>query len=184
MILFKSRLYREELLRWSLMVVLLLWALTSTIWGFSRSEKLVLIAMTDQGARLVKASDDESLRDESLKFLKAFVALYLNFEPATYDANVGQAADLMSSDLWDRVKERLFEVSRKMKTQPLTQSAVIESVDAISENEFEVLVALKIRQKLEESKGTLKLRLSLREKPRTENNPWRFEIVEVKDELL
>lgn len=184
MILFRSRLYREEILRWSLMAALFLWAVTGTVWGLSRSEKFVLIAMTDQGARLVKTSDDESLRDESLKFLKAFVALYLNFDPGSYDANVGQAADMMSSDLWGRLKERLFEVSQKMKSQPLSQSAVIESVDAISANEFEVLVRLKVRQKLEASNGTLKLRLSLREKPRTEANPWRFEIVELKDELL
>jgi hypothetical protein len=184
MILFKSRLYREEILRWLLMGALFFWAVTSTVWGFSRSEKLVLIAMTEHGARLVSASDDESLREESLKFLKAFVVLYLNYEPATYDANVGQAADLMSSDLWGRLKEHLLGVSQKMKAQPLSQSAVIETIDAISQTEFEVIVTLKVRQKLEESKGTLKLRISLREKPRTEGNPWRFEIVELKDELL
>lgn len=184
MILFKSRLYREEIYRWVLVFSLFLWGLGSTIIAVSRSDKLMLISISDHGARLIQSEDDEALRDEAVKFIQQFVGSYLNFDSNSYSATIGQASDLMSEELWSRNQQKYKEIDQRMKSQPLSQTATIESIDAVSPNEFEVIALLRVRQKIEESTGRLKLRMSLRSKARNEANPWRFEIVELKDELL
>lgn len=184
MILFKSRLYREELLRWSLIFCLLGWAVTSTAWAWSKEEKTLLLGFDENGARIITDSKDVLLRDESMKFIKTFVSLFLNYDAQNHKDQIGKAADLMSKELWDRSKDKLSEVNQKLKDQPLSQSAEIESIDLIGENLFEVRINVIVRQRLGENRAQVKMTIGLGKRERTETNPWFFEVKEMKDELL
>lgn len=184
MILFKSRLYREEILRWSLLVCLLGWAVTSTAWAWSKQEKTLLLGFDENGARVITDGRDVLLRDESLKFIKTFVSLYLNFDAANHKDQIGKAADLMSKDLWERSKEKLSEVNQKLKIEPLAQTAEIESIDLVGPDIFEVRLSVVIRQRLVENRVQLKMTLGIARRERTESNPWYYEVKELKDELL
>lgn len=184
MILFKSRLYREELLRWSLMLVLLAWGLTSTLWAASKSREVILIGFDDSGARLVTDAKDRLLEEEAAKFIQAFVGSYLNFDAGTHQAQIGKAADLMSSELWSRQQAKLLEVNQRLQKEALEQRGEIESIDMTGDRVFEVLVAIRIKQRATASAARVKLTLELSAKERTPANPWAFEIKELRDEVL
>ena len=48
--LFKSRFYREELLRWILIVAVTLWALSATFIAVTRRDKTIVIAVSDDSS--------------------------------------------------------------------------------------------------------------------------------------
>lgn len=184
MILFKSRLYREEFLRWGLMLALLAWGLTSTLWAASKSREVVLIGFDDNGARLVTDAKDRLLQEEAAKLIRSFVSSYLNFEASTHQAQIGKAADLMSAELWGRLQSKLLEVNRRLQSEPLSQIAEVESIDMTGEGVFEVLAAVRIKQRATTSIARVKLTIELGAKERTPGNPWAFEIKELRDEVL
>lgn len=184
MILFKSRLYREEILRWSLLLALFAWGLTSTLWAASKSREVILIGFDDGGARLVTDAKDRLLQDESAKLIQTFVSHYLNFDAATHQAQVGKAADLMSAELWQRQQGKLLEVNRRLQKEPLEQEAEIESIDMTGDRLFEVLAVVRIKQRAVASIARVKLTIELAPKERSPSSPWAFEIKELRDEVL
>ena len=184
MIFLKSRLYREEFLRWSLVGCLMLWAITATSFAFSKKKETLLISISESGARIVVASDDIALKTEAAEFLKTFLGFYFNFSEVNHRQQIGKAADLMSVELWDRLKGKLLEVDERLKVQPLTQIAEIESIDQIGDATFESVLMIGVRTRVNESKAKLKVTVQVKRRARTRENPWSFEVTEIKDELL
>lgn len=184
MILFKSRLYREEFYRWLLIAALISWAITSTIWALSKTQKTVLIGIDENGTRLITDNKDLLLKSESLKMIQEFLKLYLNFDQNTHKENIGRAADLMASSLWEQQKGKLFEIGEKLKREPLLQTSETESIDLVGENTFEVIANIKILNRAVESKARIKMVLVLQKHERSNVNPWAFEIKELRDETL
>ena len=182
--IFESRLYREEFLRWSLVVALTLWGLTASLWAASKKRETLLIAISESGARVIPSSDDSALKSEATEFLKTFLGHYFNYSEATHREQIGKAADLMSADLWDRLKSKLLDVNERLKTQPLTQKSEIESIDRTGENAFESVLQVDVRSRMKESKARVKVSVEVRRRARTRENPWALEVVEIKDELL
>ena len=180
----KSQLYREEFLRWSLVVALTLWGLAATAWALSKKRETLLIAISDAGARVIANSDDMALKAEATEFLKIFLEHYFNYSEVNHRQQIGKAADLMSAELWDRLKAKLLEVNERLKSQPLVQRSEIESIDQIGEATFESVLQIGVRSRMNGSKARLKVTVEVRRRARTRENPWALEVVEIKDELL
>ncbi len=182
--LLKSPLYREEILRWSLIGALAFWGLSSTIWAVTKTQTTLLIAIDDNGARLVTDEHDHLIKAEAVNFIKTFIGFYLNFDSVSHRLQIGKAADLMSSELWERSKLKLFEIDKRLKVEPLSQVSEIQSIDVIRENTYEVIALVHINHRASDSKLPLKLTIELSSRNRTQENPWAFEIKELKDEAL
>lgn len=184
MILLKSRLYREEILRWILIVVLALWATSATVWALSVKREIILIGLDETGARLITDKKDKLLEAEALAFIQAFAKHYLNYNESTFDTEMGLASDFLSADLWERKKADLVSLREKLKREPLTQNGEIESIDLTGELQYEVVTQVRIRRRLVEANVRLRLRLSLERRERSTSNQWAYEIKEMQDESL
>lgn len=182
--LFKSRLLREEIYKWMLIVALFAWAVTATTVAFSKQEKILLIGTSDQGSFLISRTEEQVLEKERLELLKKFLSLYYSVDPSSYLERVSQAGDLMSKEFWEVKRSSFLEIKKKLDENPLTQTSRIKSIDLIGENVFEVVLELTVFQKLSENKTLLRSTVQLERHNRTEINPWPYEVVEVKDELL
>ena len=179
-----SRMHREEILRWMLICALVLWGGIATAWSLSRDERIILISVDDMGVRLVSGDDDQALKNEELKFLEHFVQVFMNFDSDSYPAQISAASDLMSSRLWAETQGKYLAIRERLKIEPLTQVGVLESIDQSGENQFDLKVSLRIKQKLEEKLAAVRISVSIKRRARSDTNPWRYEIVELKDESI
>lgn len=184
MILLKSSLYREEILRWSLIVVLFIWAMTSTVIALRAKDEVILIGFDETGARTITDEMDSLLKREAVQFLTTFVSGYLNFDHLNHKSQIGKAASLMSESLWGQEQPRLLEINQKLQKEPLTQRAEIQSIDLIGEEQFEVIVEIVVTRKGQESKAKVKFGFSLTKRERTATNPWKFEITQLQEAIL
>ncbi|MBC7429997.1 MAG: hypothetical protein H7336_15390 [Bacteriovorax sp.] len=184
MIIFKSKLYREEITYWGLIAMLSLWSVTTTFFAVRNTQKTIIIGIDEAGARVISDSKDRLLQVELKQFLKYFLDQYYTYSQDTFTERVGLATELMSSDLWDREKSKLSSLKTKLEQMPLSQFSELESIDLIDKNRVEAILRLKIKSRLNEQLTRLKVTLDFKRQERTESNPWNFQIVELSDAVL
>ena len=182
--LLKSKLIRSELKHWLLVTVLLLWAVSATIFGLSKKDRVLLIGISEAGARIITDAGDGLLKVELQKFVLEFLDLYYVYDEKTYKDRAGKAADLFAESLWDEKKSEMLALNEKLQKTPLSQSMEVQSVDLLEEGKVEVLLKLHIKSRLNEPQVMLKLGLSYELNKRSEENPWGYQITGISERIL
>lgn len=180
----KSQLFRNEIKHWLLITVLGSWAVFASFFALKNNSQTILIGIDDSGSRLITETNDRILQNELKNFIKYFVEKFYIYDDKTFADQISLASDLMSSELWDIQKPKLITIKEKLEKMPLVQLAEIESLDKIDNDRIEGLLGLTIKSKLSEHKVKLKIILKISKSPRTEQNPWGFEITELSDVVL
>ena len=180
----KSKLLREEIKHWVLIFCLMIWAAFASIFALRNNSKTMLIGIDESGSRLITETNDRILQNELKNFIKYFVERYYMYDEKTYADQISNASELMNAELWESQKPKLLEIKEKLQKMPLVQLAEIESLDKIDNDKIEGVLNLIIRSKLSEHKVKLKIILRINKSPRTEQNPWGYEITELSDVIL
>lgn len=179
----KSRFIREEALRLALIAALSLWAITATLVALLKTEKTILIGVSDEASYVISQSNEAVKRKEIASFVRSFIENYFEFTPSNHAEKISLAGDLMAKSLWDEKRPNLLKINERLKSEPLIQSAKILSIDLINEETVEALLEIHIAKRIESVSTNLKVTLKVRPHERTETNPWPYEITEVKDEV-
>lgn len=180
----KSQLFRNEIKQWLLIFSLTMWAVLASAFALKNNSKTMLIGIDDSGSRLITETNDRILQNELKNFIKYFVERYYVYDEKTYADQLSLASDLMNAGLWESQKPRLLEIKEKLQKMPLVQLAEIESLDKVDSDKIEGVLNLIIKSKLSEHKVKLKIVLRICKAPRTEQNPWGYEITELSDVVL
>ena len=69
----RSRFVREEVLRLSLIVALGLWAITATAVALLKTEKTILIGVSDDSSYVISNSNETLRRKEVVSFIRSFI---------------------------------------------------------------------------------------------------------------
>lgn len=184
MIIFKSKLYREEIKHWLLTGVLLLWGMVSTIFAIQNRKQTLLIGIDEAGSRIISDSKDRLIQVELKQFFKYFLDQYYTYNQDTFSERVGLATELMTLDLWEREKTKLIDLKDKLSKNPLSQFSEIESVDLVGQNKIEAILKIKIKSRLNEQVLKLKVTLEFKKQERSETNPWNYQITELSDAVI
>lgn len=183
-LIFKSKLYREEILRLGLLFVLMTWGSVASVLALQNRKEVILIGLSETGPRVINNEQDQLIKSELKVFVKSFFDNYYSFDQESYLKRLSIATDMMSNDLWESQKSKIYDVYNKIKADPLSQTYQIESLDLLDENMVEAVLLIHIEQKL--VKRTLRLKVSLKtdSKERDAKNPWQFQVGELSDVLL
>lgn len=184
MMIFKSKIYREEIKHWLLIVCLFLWGMVATTFSLKSAPKTLVIGIDEAGSRLITESSDRLLQVELKQFFKYFLDQYYTYNQDTFQERVGLATELMSAELWDREKVKLLEIQEKLSKNPLIQFSELESLDLVDQNKVEAILKIKIKSRMSEQVLKLRISLNFRKHIRSEKNPWNFEITELSDAVL
>lgn len=180
----KSQLLRNEIKHWLLVTVLGIWALFASFFALKNNHQTLLIGIDESGSRLITETNDRILQNELKNFIKYFVEKFYAYDEKTFADQIGEASDLMSTDLWETQKPKLISIKEKLEKMPLVQIAEIENLDKVDNDRIEGILGLTIKSKLSEHKVKLKIILKINKSTRTEQNPWGFEITELSDVVL
>lgn len=180
-LIFKSKLYRESLLRAALYFCLVLWATIASTIALRKTDKTVLIGISANETKLITDTNDVILKDELRNFLRSFLLSYYSYSSETYAPQMDKASNLMSQNLWERQKDQLAKQVEALKQYPLTQSAEITNIDQLGEKSFEAQLNLRIQSKLAPKSASIRVQIKIDQVKRTELNPWGYEVTEVSD---
>lgn len=180
----KSQLLRNEIKHWLLIAALGIWAVFASFFAVKNNSQTILIGIDDSGSRLITETNDRILQNELKNFLKYFIEKFYIYDEKTFADQISDASDLMSHDLWETQKPKLLEIKEKLSKMPLAQLAEIENLDKVDSDRIEGTLGLTIKSKLSEHKVKIKVNLKINKAPRTEQNPWGYEITELSDVVL
>jgi hypothetical protein len=182
-LIFRSKLIRNEITHWALVVALLLWALTASLYSFSKKDQLILIALDENGTHLITKADDRLLQLELKNFIQNFISTFYDYDEKSFSEKMNKATDLMSEPLWLSQKENIQKIQKNLQENPLSQTPEIESLDLIGDSKIEALVGLKVTSRLREEKVFLKVTLEFKKHERSLQNPWGYEVINIYEVL-
>ncbi|MBS1972652.1 MAG: hypothetical protein JSU04_20255 [Bdellovibrionales bacterium] len=183
-LVFKSKLLREQIKHWVLVVSLSIWAFSVSVIALTKSEKVILIGIDDAGARIITENKDRLIQSELKNFLKAFFDSYYVYDEKNFLHKIGSATEIMTDDLWQRNKDRLLDLHQKLQNTPLSQTMEIESIDLVEPGKVEAILGINIHSRMNQQKVRLKVNLEFKKNDRNEKNPWGFEVTELSDAVI
>lgn len=182
--LFKSKLYREEIKHWIAIVALSLCTLISTVCALRNEPKTLVIGIDEAGSRIISDSKDRLIQIELKQFIKYFLDQYYTYNQNTFSERIGLATELMTKDLWEKEKDKLFDLKLKLDQTALSQFSELESIDLIDQNKIEAILKLKVKSRMSEQSLRLKVVIVFKKQERSETNPWNFSVAELSDATL
>ncbi|RYZ89888.1 MAG: hypothetical protein EOP06_08670 [Proteobacteria bacterium] len=180
----RSRMYREELLRWALIIALFCWAVVATAVAATTKSQILVIGVSDNESYLISEVNAAHEQKEVVAFLQKFIGRYYGFDEKTFGESISGAGDMMSEDLWALKQPEIQKLATNLKVDPLSQSVSILSLDKIDEGKFEALIRLEIRRKLDVAKVDVRVSMKIEKRERNAQNVWPYELVEVSDAVL
>jgi hypothetical protein len=183
-ILLQSKLLREEIKHWALILSLLVWSLIASILALKNNSKTILIGISPMGAEIITENNPKLSKIEITNFLKTFLENYYSYSSQTYLPQMEKSTNLWSDELFNTKKDSLIAQNERLTETHLTQTSKVISIDQLSADSYEATLELTITSKL--TSNTLKIKSFLKISPhsRDEKNPWGYEITEVSDVAL
>ena len=195
-LLFQSKLYEREILRWALIVSLSVISSVSVGLLIRKDlqvapEPLLVQISKDGFVSLIENSPKGVVRGELGEFLAHFVGLYFSWDSILdFEKRMEQGTDLLSDEFWKSEREKILSIKELIKTEELRQSMVIQSLDLLdleqnSTDRDEIIAEAKLqiltRRRLSESMDQKTVRIVLKKKVRTHKNPWSYEVVSLRE---
>lgn len=181
--------YLAAVLRRNLLLFLLFLALgtlstVSTYVALTRSDKIILIGIDGNGTRVISKDEDPLFKTEVVNFVRGFVALMYNFDPTSYQKNVGDASNLMSTKLFEQDKDKLIKLGQEVEKVQIQSSATLMHLVKNNDGSYGATIRSIENRRLSSIERKLKLNISILKTKRTEANPWGMEIDGLTEEKL
>jgi hypothetical protein len=159
---------------------LLGWAITVSVFLLRQKPETYLIAVDDSEPRIITEKNDQVLAKERLKMVGRFLYLYYSYDPQNVNDRIDDASKLMSTALWNRELNAVLSQIQKIKSDDTTQSIKqLYGVKEVRPLQFEAEIEIATKSRLKEGSIPVKITLTLEPRPRTTNNPWGYQIVEL-----
>lgn len=182
--LIKSRMYREEVLKWLLITALFAWAITATAVAASTKNEVLLIGVSSDDSYLITPENNVHEKTELVAFIKKYLDLYYTFDEKSFGQNISSAGDLMSEELWASKQNEIEKLESNLKADPLSQKATIISLDQLDDGKYEVILQLVIHRKMDVAKVQVRVNLRTEKRTRSSQNVWPYQVVELTDAVL
>lgn len=183
-LIFKSKLYRDEIKHWALILSLIGTTILSSYFALRNQSKTILIGVTESESRIITDSNDRVLKFELRNFIKDFLETYYSYDNATYLSQMELSSDLMARDLFEKEKPKILDLKKKLETNLVDQRIEIENIDMLDDQNIEAILNVKIKGKIDTKSVKLKVHLKFQKSLRNELNPWGYEITEVSDGVI
>lgn len=131
-----------------------------------------LIAIDENGTRIVDRNTDPIFKTEAVNFVKAFVNEMYNLNPDNCDLKINQFSSLMSHELWKIEQEKLINVAQTLKRDNISFKSIIRAIDLNADGQYAVTIDLVQSTRGYDEKKIVNLTLKLVKQERTTINPY------------
>ena len=142
------------------------------------SQNPIIIAIDQNGTRLVEKSNDPIFESEVISFSRAFLGNLYNFSPQTFMKNVGYSSGLMAEKLWAREEGRIQNLMNQVKESGITLKSTVEKISELESGKYLALLRTTQTSRLNVENRRISVKFSLVRVPRTPTNPWGIEVSE------
>lgn len=177
-------LYKRNIIISSLIAILLLWAISATLLGLSKKDKIILVRISNEGTSIIDVlSPEEELLQEKA-FLRRFITLMYNYDFLSFEGNINKVSFILSDDLWLRTQSEMEKTKSTISEKKIFQTTAIEKVVRLTPNEYELTAQSTIVKDGTSQDHKIKLKVSIVKVPRSIQNPWGMEVTDAVEERI
>lgn len=136
-----------------------------------------LIAIDQNGTRLISRLDDPIFDTEAANFCREFVKKMYNFSPTTFKDNVGAATELLSVKLWEEKQASIVQYKEQVEKNQISLDTKITKIIKASDSLFTVFLNSSETNRFNKIDRSLKLEIEIHRVPRSESNPFGLEVI-------
>jgi hypothetical protein len=177
------KLYREEFikrhLQFLILIILAVLNLLALIINFKvlvSDRKPTLIAIDQNGTRIISESQDPIFKTEATTFLSKFLMQTYNFNSETFMKRVGAATALMSEDLWKEKKNSVLDLKNKVERDEISLTSQIQKITKDESGNYFAEIIAEEKSRMQTKSHQIQVKLSLTSVPRSSENPAGLEV--------
>ena len=136
-----------------------------------------LIAIDQNGTRLISRLDDPIFDTEAANFCREFVKKMYNFTPETFKDNVGAATELLSVRLWDEKQNSILQYKEQVEKNQISLDTKITKIIKASDSLFTVFLSSAETNRYNKIDRNLKLEIEIHRVSRSASNPFGLEVI-------
>jgi hypothetical protein len=175
------KLYDKQILRYILFVSLMLWGATSSIALLLKKDHLVVVRVDDFGTTVLSEANAETATIETENFLNNFIGLFYNYTVQNFDTHIDKSFEFLEPSVAESFIPKLNDMSERVKTRDIRQSAFAARITKIKEGHFEIELEVLRMNGLEESNDKYKLVVILERTGRSVENPYGLLITKLQE---
>jgi hypothetical protein len=146
--------------------------------------KPTLIAIDQNGTRIVKDFTDPIFNSEATHFLQRFLSNTYNFNRDNFMQRIGLSTSLMSDELWKSKKNSVLSLKDKIERDEISLSGTLEKITKDDTGVYHALLKVEEHSRLQTTERKIEVSIKLSTSVRSENNPWGLEVAEYEETLL
>jgi hypothetical protein len=166
---------------WILIVVLGIYSCITTYFALRNIPDIKIVAVESTGTRLVTDSKDKVFEKEEQEFVKRFLRLYTNYDSESITETIGKSTEWMSDAVWKKLEDSYKKTREQIVELKMVQISEITKLEQSDGNKNDYVAVISTRQIYrgisKKLRGTISLRI--KQKPRSEVNPWGLEVDEI-----
>ncbi len=164
-------------------ILMFITIILTTVLLFKSDNQVVVIAVDRYGTRVLNDSkaDQELKEQETVQFINEFITFYFNFNELNFKNQIDSASGYLSEDLWNNSELELYKkLTEEMKLKPFEVKSKLVKLeqDEVTKSFTAVIGSELIRKGISQQK-IQSIKISIKNLPRTKNNPWGAEIYEL-----
>lgn len=177
-------LYKRNIIISSTILILSLWAVSATLLGLSKKDKIVLVRISNEGTSIIDVINPEEEIVQEKAFLRRFVTLMYNYDFLSFEKNINKVSFILSDDLWIKTRSEMENTKSVIAEKKISQTAAIEKVVRIAPNEYELTTQSTLIKEGITQDHKIKLKVSITKVPRSIQNPWGMEVTNAVEERI
>lgn len=177
-------LYKRNIIISSIIIVLFAWAVSATLLGLSKKDKVILIRISNDGTSIIDALNSEEELSQEKAFLRRFISLMYNYDFISFEDNINRVSHVLSDEFWLKVEKEMKDTKPTIIEKKISQTAAIEKIVRLSPGEYELTTQSTIVKSGEAQDNKLKIKVLINKVSRTIQNPWGMEVGNATEERI
>jgi hypothetical protein len=149
-----------------------------------KAKRPVLIAIDQNGTRIVTEEKDPIFKTEAVAFIQRFLRSVYNFKSDSFVRNIGYATNVMSEDLWEAKKNEIIDLKNRVDRDQVSVNGIIQKLSLDENGIYYALIDVKEYSRLSERNHRVKVAIKLKQSLRTLENPTGLMVDSYEEELI
>lgn len=175
------RLHEREIIKYSIVGVLLFWALVVSIALLMKRDHLVVVKVDEYGTTVLTDSSPLVVSLETENFLNNFVGLFYNYTSENFDSHIERSLEFLDASVADKFIPKLNSMSDKVKTRQTLQTATAAKIVKVKDGHYQIEMVVNRTTGNEESPDSYKLDVELERTHRSLENPYGMLITKLEE---
>ncbi len=142
----------------------------------SRASKPMIIAIDNNGTRIVTESNDPIYKTEALSFLQKFLFNVYNFNAENFMKRIGLATSVMSEELWKKKRSEILDLKSKIERDEISIASQIMKITLDDAGIYHALISVKEKSRLNEQEHNVEVSIKLKPVERNRENSYGLEV--------